>query len=68
MKTDLQIEGMSCNACVGFVASALQSVKGVDRALVDLNTKHAEVEGPDYRVEDLIDAVEEEGYSAKVAN
>ena len=67
MKTDLQIEGMSCEACVGFVASALQSVQGVDRALVDLNTKRAEVEGANYRVEDLIEAVEEEGYSVKIA-
>jgi copper chaperone CopZ len=66
MKTDLQIEGMNCDACVGFVASALQSVEGVERALVDLNTKRAEVEGESYRIEDLIEAVDAEGYSAKV--
>ncbi len=65
MKTELQIEGMNCDACVSFVASALQSVEGVERALVDLNSKRAEVEGENYRVEDLIEAVEEEGYSAK---
>ncbi|RYX84866.1 heavy-metal-associated domain-containing protein [bacterium] len=66
MKTNLQIEGMSCEACVRFVAMALQSIDGVDRAMVDLNSKRAEVEGDNYRVEDLIEAVEEEGYSAKV--
>ena len=67
MKTDLQIEGMNCEACAGFVAGALQNVEGVQRALVDLATNRAEVEGEDYSVEDLIEAVEEEGYGATVA-
>ena len=64
MKTELKIEGMSCDACVGIVANALRNVEGVSRALVDLSTNRAEVEGEDYDVEDLIESVEEEGYGA----
>ena len=66
MKTELQIEGMSCEACVSFVVGALQNVEGVERALVDLSTARAEVEGEDYDVADLIESVEEEGYGARV--
>ncbi len=64
MKTELKIEGMSCDACVSIVANALRNVEGVTRALVDLPTNRAEVEGEDYSVEDLIESVEEEGYGA----
>lgn len=34
--------------------------------MVDLNSARAEVEGEEYDVADLIEAVEEEGYGAKV--
>ena len=64
MKTELKIEGMSCDACVGIVANALRNVEGVTRAVVDLSNNRAEVEGEDYSVEDLIESVEEEGYGA----
>jgi len=66
MKTFLQIEGMHCDACVGFVAGALQNVEGVERALVDLNTETAEVEGENYSIPALLNAVEDEGYEATV--
>ena len=66
MKTELQIEGMNCDACVSFVTEALRNVEGVQRALVDLSTARAEVEGEEYDVADLIEAVEEEGYGARV--
>ena len=66
MKTELQIEGMTCEACAGFVANALQNVEGVKRAFVELSTNRAEVEGEEYDVADLIESVEEEGYGARV--
>lgn len=64
--TKLTIEGMHCGKCVEFVSKALESVPGVERALVDLNTQQATVEG-DADVAKLIEAVEEEGYSARLA-
>ncbi len=59
---------MHCDACVGFVSQALQNVEGVERALVDLNSETAEVEGEGYTITGLLEAVEDEGYAAKVAD
>ena len=57
---------MTCDACVSIVAGALRNVEGVQRAFVDLDTKRAEVEGEDYDSADLLEAVEEEGYEARI--
>ena len=67
MKTILQIEGMHCDACVGFVAGALQSVEGVEQATVDLSSETAEVEGEGYSIPALLNAVEDEGYEATIS-
>lgn len=66
MKTELKIEGMSCGHCVRSVKEALESVSGVRSAEVNLEQKHATVEG-DAESAALIHAVEEEGYKAQVA-
>ena len=63
--TTLDIEGMHCAKCVGFVSGALEKVSGVERASVDLEKKQATVEGEADSVE-LIAAVEEEGYTARL--
>lgn len=39
----LRIEGMSCEHCVKRVTDALKSIKGVKKAIVDLEAKSAEV-------------------------
>lgn len=62
--TTLKVDGMSCGKCVEFVAKALQSVAGVQSARVDLEKGRAEVEG-NADVAALIQAVEDEGYSAR---
>lgn len=64
--TVLTVEGMSCGKCVEFVSKALESVPGVERALVDLAAQQATVEGPADPAA-LILAIEEEGYSAHLA-
>lgn len=66
MKTNLKIEGMTCQNCVKHVRKALESVAGVTSAEVDLDSGRATVEG-EAAVADLIAAVEEEGYEAKSA-
>lgn len=61
--TELKITGMTCGHCQTAVASALETVEGVESATVDLDSGVAKVEGsPD--VQALIAAVEEEGYQA----
>jgi copper chaperone CopZ len=64
--TVLTVEGMHCGKCVEFVSKALENVPGVQRALVDLDAKQATVEG-EADTSALIAAVEEEGYTARVA-
>lgn len=62
----LKIEGMTCNHCVQAVNQALTGVAGVDRVVeVNLERGEAVVEGiPE--LADVLTAVEEEGYSARV--
>lgn len=64
MKTELRIEGMSCDHCVRAVRAALLSVSGVTGAEVAVGT--ATVEG-EAAPEALVAAVTEEGYEARVA-
>ncbi len=64
--TQLKIEGMSCNNCVQHVTEALKGVEGVEKVEVLLQEGRAEVIGT-APVEKLIEAVQEEGYTARVA-
>jgi copper chaperone len=63
--THLKIEGMSCNNCVRHVTQALKSVPGVEQVEVLLQEGRAQVTGT-APVEKLIEAVQEEGYTARV--
>lgn len=67
--TRLKVSGMSCGHCVATVEKALKNRPGVRNATVDLGDGSAEVEYDERAVvpEQLIAAVEEEGYSAAFA-
>ncbi len=67
MTTNLNIEGMTCDHCVMHVTKALQAVPGVTETTVDLQTKSAKVEHDGAELQNLIAAVEEEGYTASAA-
>jgi Au+-exporting ATPase len=67
VRTDLKIDGMTCEMCVQHVTRALRSTPGVSAAQVDLQNKSAVVEGENYDVNQLLDAVAEEGYEAREA-
>lgn len=62
----LKIEGMSCNNCVRHVTEALKNVQGVEKVEVSLQEGRATVTGT-APLEKLIEAVQEEGYTARVA-
>jgi copper chaperone len=65
MNTELKIEGMSCGHCVKAVQQALEEVPGVTKAEVSLETNSAQVHhAENVEVKTLIEAVEDEGYSA----
>lgn len=62
----LEITGMSCASCVGNVEHAISEVAGVDKAEVNLATNQAAVEGRNVVVNDLIEAVRNAGYEARL--
>lgn len=67
-KISLSVEGMSCASCVAHVEKALKKVPGVSDASVNLATESAQVTlgSSSVQAEDLIRAVEEAGYDAKL--
>lgn len=64
-RTQLNIEGMTCDHCVKAVKEALERTPGVEKAVVDLSAGHATVEGA-ADVQLMLRAVEEEGYRASL--
>lgn len=61
--TTLTVTGMTCGHCQKAVTEALESVEGVTKVDVNLESGMAKVEGSSH-TSALISAVEEEGYSA----
>jgi copper chaperone len=66
MNIKLEIQGMSCGHCQAAVNNALKAVSGVVSVAVSLEGKSATVEGS-AEIGALIAAVQEEGYTARVA-
>lgn len=64
-KTQLNVEGMTCEHCERAVKGALERVPGVHRAEVDLGAGSATVEGA-ADVQVMLQAVEAEGYRASL--
>jgi copper chaperone CopZ len=66
---ELEVQGMTCGACVKHVTKALQSVSGVSRVEVGLANGRARIEG-DLQVDGaaLIAALASEDYPAKLAS
>ena len=65
--TQLKVTGMTCGHCQNAVKNALESVEGVKKAEVDLESGVARVDG-NADTSKLVHAVEEEGYGASVAS
>ncbi|WP_414040190.1 heavy-metal-associated domain-containing protein [Acidithiobacillus sp. M4-SHS-6] len=65
-KVEISIQGMTCQHCVAAVEKALRKIPEVQSVVVQLDTQSATVEGTSLDPEALIQAVEEEGYTAQV--
>lgn len=63
---ELQVEGMSCEACVRSIQRKLSRVAGVESSRVDLETGKARVDYDDTKAgpDQLIGAIEQIGYHA----
>lgn len=62
----LNVKGMTCNHCVNSVKRALSEGAGVDSVEVDLKSGKAVIEGKDFDIRSLGQAVEELGYKTSV--
>jgi copper chaperone CopZ len=63
--TTLNIDGMNCGHCVQSITKAIETLPGVRKAEVSLETHSAVVHhADDSSVDAMIAAVEEEGYGA----
>ncbi|WP_221088641.1 CopZ family metallochaperone [Deinococcus aquaedulcis] len=65
-KIELDVTGMTCGHCQTAVTKTLKSVPGVDDVQVNLQTGKAVVQGA-AQPEQLIAAVQEEGYGASLS-
>jgi copper chaperone len=65
----LRVTGMTCGHCQTKVERALQQARGVYSAIVELDTGEADVDFDDdsTTTEQLVAAVTQAGYGAKVA-
>ncbi|WP_440999301.1 heavy-metal-associated domain-containing protein [Fodinibius sp. SL11] len=68
-KTILRSDELSCPSCVSNIESTLNNMKGVQEAKVHFNTGRIEVEHDSETVseQNLIDAIQDTGYEAKVS-
>jgi copper chaperone len=67
ISTQLQVQGMTCGACVRHVTQALSTVTGVDAVEVDLQSGRVRVDGEAEQAA-LIAALDEAGYPAQIAS
>jgi copper chaperone len=67
--TELKVDGMTCGSCVASVTKALKRVPGVQDVEVDLGSGIARVRGEHaaHQVPELVAALNEVGYQARVA-
>ena len=65
--TTLNVQGMTCAACVGRVERALSKVPGVEKATVNLATERATIKHADAAtIAALTEAVRDAGYDAEI--
>ena len=65
---DLTIEGMSCDHCVRAVQSALRSVPGVTIDRVAIGSATITYDPTQTTLDEVLDAVADEGYTAQRAD
>lgn len=67
MKTLLRSQELSCPSCVAKIENALTGVPGVETAKVHFNTGRIEVEHEAVDENELVQAVRNAGYEARVS-
>lgn len=63
---NFKIDGMMCEHCKKHAYDAIMKVNGVEEANVDLKNGTAKVTGENFNENDIINAIEDAGYKAKI--
>lgn len=63
---NLSVQGMTCGSCVKHVTKAIESLDGVESVHIDLQSGRVQVERASNRSDDLIHALDEEGYPSSL--
>ena len=63
---NLNVQGMTCGSCVKHVTKALESLSGVESVHVDLQSGRVQVARTSNQSDDLIHALDEEGYPSSL--
>ena len=63
---NLSVQGMTCGSCVNHVSKALQALNGVESVHVDLQSGRVQVSRTSNQSDDLIHALDEEGYPSSL--
>lgn len=63
---NLSVQGMTCGSCVKHVTKALEALDGVQSVHVDLQSGRVQVTRASDQSDDLIHALDEEGYPSSL--
>jgi copper chaperone CopZ len=63
---NLSVQGMTCGSCVKHVTKAIESLGGVESVHVDLQSGRVQVSRTSNESDDLIHALDEEGYPSSL--
>ena len=63
---NLNVQGMTCGSCIKHVTKALESLNGVESVDVDLQSGRVQVSRTSNQSDDLIHALDEEGYPSSL--
>ena len=63
---NLSVQGMTCGSCVKHVTKAIESLGGVESVHVDLQSGRVQVSRNTNQSDDLIHALDEEGYPSSL--
>jgi copper chaperone len=64
----VKVEGMSCGNCANAVSRAISDIAGVASVKVMLTEKQAMIYGTSLKKDEIVNAINSLGYTAKVEN
>ena len=66
-KLELQIDGISCQACVAKIERKLSKTNGVERALINISNNMANIDYDEKEIKasEIMETIEKQGYTPR---